>query len=121
VDYTLFWRRLSLAIADQQFEPVRDLFLDRAALDGWLQRYNTRLDHADRSSAATLMRQTNPKYVLRNYLGELAIRAAKEKDFTMVAKLLAVMERPFDEHPEFESFAGLPPDWASQIEISCSS
>jgi len=32
-----------------------------------------------------------------------------------------VLENPFDEHPEFEAWAGFPPDWASGIEISCSS
>ncbi|MCK9215940.1 MAG: hypothetical protein M0P52_16070, partial [Rhodoferax sp.] len=98
-----------------------DLFLDRPAWDAWLLRYSERLADTDPGQAAGLMRKTNPKYVLRNYLGELAIEAAKSKDFSRVAQMLALLERPFDEHPEFESFAALPPDWASRIEISCSS
>ncbi|MGB4360376.1 MAG: YdiU family protein [Rhodoferax sp.] len=121
VDYTLFWRRLSQAVASQQFAPVRDLFLERAGWDAWLLRYSARLAGLDTQQAADLMRSTNPKYVLRNYLGELAIEAAKTKDFSVVAHLLALLERPFDEHPAFDSYAGLPPDWASRIEISCSS
>ena len=121
VDYSLFWRRLSQGVASQQFAPVRDLFLDRPAWDAWLLRYSERLADTDPGQAAGLMRKTNPKYVLRNYLGELAIEAAKSKDFSRVAQMLALLERPFDEHPEFESFAALPPDWASRIEISCSS
>jgi uncharacterized protein YdiU (UPF0061 family) len=121
VDYTLFWRRLSQAVASQQFAPVRDLFLDTAAFDAWLLRYAERLVGENQNQAAALMLKTNPKYVLRNYLGELAIEAAKGKDFSMVTNLLTLLERPFDEHPEFDSFAGLPPDWASRIEISCSS
>jgi uncharacterized protein YdiU (UPF0061 family) len=121
VDYTLFWRRLSQGVASGQFAPVRDLFLDRPAWDTWLLRYSERLTEGDPSQAAGLMLRTNPKYVLRNYLGELAIDAAKGKDFSMVAQMLALLERPFDEHPAFESYAGLPPDWASRIEISCSS
>jgi serine/tyrosine/threonine adenylyltransferase len=32
-----------------------------------------------------------------------------------------LLESPFKEHPGFEAYAGLPPDWASGIEISCSS
>jgi uncharacterized protein YdiU (UPF0061 family) len=67
------------------------------------------------------MLTTNPKYVLRNHLGELAIRAARDKDFTVVAQLLQVLERPFDEHPALEAFAAFPPDWAGSISISCSS
>jgi uncharacterized protein YdiU (UPF0061 family) len=121
VDYSLFWRRLSQAVASQQFAPVRDLFPDRAAFDAWQTRYAQRLATEDTQQAAGLMLKTNPKYVLRNYLGELAIEAAKGKDFSLVADLLGLLERPFDEHPAFESYAGLPPDWASQIEISCSS
>jgi uncharacterized protein YdiU (UPF0061 family) len=67
------------------------------------------------------MLSSNPKYVLRNHLGELAIRAARQKDFSVVADLLKVLQSPFDEHPEHEGFAGFPPDWAAGIEISCSS
>ena len=67
------------------------------------------------------MLKTNPRYVLRNHLGELAIRAAQAKDFSVVANLLAVLERPFDEHPEHVAFADFPPDWAQGISVSCSS
>jgi uncharacterized protein YdiU (UPF0061 family) len=68
------------------------------------------------------MRAVNPKYVLRNHLGELAIRQARTGDFSGVARLLAVLQDPFAEHPQaHDEFAGLPPDWASSIEISCSS
>jgi uncharacterized protein YdiU (UPF0061 family) len=59
--------------------------------------------------------------VLRNYLAEVAIRKAAQKDFSGVQKLLNILRRPFDEQPENESYAALPPDWASGIEVSCSS
>jgi uncharacterized protein YdiU (UPF0061 family) len=67
------------------------------------------------------MHISNPKFVLRNYLGEEAIAAARNKDFSGVSNLLMLLNTPFDEHPEFEAYAGFPPDWAKQIEISCSS
>jgi uncharacterized protein YdiU (UPF0061 family) len=38
-----------------------------------------------------------------------------------VQQLLKVLERPFDEQPEHEAYAGFPPDWASSLEVSCSS
>ena len=121
VDYTIFWRRLSQFVAGNPAEPVRDLFLDRPALDQWLQIYRQRIGRQDRAASGRAMLQTNPKYVLRNHLGEQAIRGAKLKDFSELEQLQRVLERPFEEHPELESFAGLPPDWASAIEISCSS
>ena len=67
------------------------------------------------------MLKNNPKFVLRNHLGEQAIQKAKLKDFSQVDTLLMLLESPYEEHPEFDEHAGFPPDWASNIEISCSS
>ena len=120
LDYTIFWRRLTQHVAGGPAEPVRDLFLDRAAFDAWLLQYSERVGQA-REQAAGLMRKVNPKYVLRNHLGELAIRRAKLKDFSEVEALLGLVQAPFDEHPGHEDKAGFPPDWATHIEISCSS
>ena len=121
VDYTIFWRRLSHAVAEGQFEPVRDLFADRAAFDAWLQSESELLALEDKALAADLMLNSNPKFVLRNHLGEQAIRAAKGGDFSELATLQRLLERPFDEHPGHEAYADFPPDWASSISISCSS
>ena len=121
VDYTIFWRRLSHAVTQGQFEPVRDLFADRAAFDAWLLSYSELLALEDKALAADLMLNSNPKFVLRNHLGEQAIRAAKGGDFSELATLQRLLERPFDEHPGHEAYADFPPDWASSISISCSS
>jgi uncharacterized protein YdiU (UPF0061 family) len=127
VDYTIFWRRLSYWVATRERDPgdadasVSDLFRDRTGIDRWLLQYSERITHYPRGLTANLMLRTNPKYVLRNHLGELAIQAARTKDFSVLKQLLQVLERPFDEHPELESFAGFPPDWAGSVSISCSS
>ncbi len=126
VDYTVFWRRLSMAVGEstqsvQGFEPVRDLFLHREVFDAWCSRYLQRLGPANRQTTSHAMLRVNPKYTLRNHLGELAIRQAKQGDFAMVQDLLQVLHAPFDEHPTHEAWAGLAPEWASSIEISCSS
>jgi len=121
VDYTIFWRRLSQHVGGAPSEAVRDLFLDRAAFDDWFLQYSKRLGAAPRDAAAELMLATNPKYVLRNHLGELAIRDARQKDYSAVQDLLTLVQAPFDEHPGHDDKAGFPPDWANQIEISCSS
>ncbi len=126
VDYTVFWRRLSVAVRESAhsthaFEPVRDLFLHREVFDDWCMRYLDRLGSANRQATGDAMLRTNPKYILRNHLGELAIRQAKQGDFAVVQDLLLVLHAPFDEHPAYEAWAGLAPEWASSIEISCSS
>ncbi|RYF65418.1 MAG: hypothetical protein EOO22_22710, partial [Comamonadaceae bacterium] len=121
VDWTIFWRRLSHHAADGNAEPVRDLFLDRPGFDAWLLSYSERLAQYPRALAADLMLKTNPKFVLRNHLGQEAIELAERKDFSGVARLLNLLETPFEEHPGADHYAGFPPDWASSIEISCSS
>ena len=121
VDYTIFWRRLGSFTPQKGHEPVRDLFFDRESFNAWALQYSERLAHIDIKKRADLMLKNNPKFVLRNHLGEQAIRAAKLKDFSGVDTLLALLQSPFDEHPGHDSFADFPPDWAANIEISCSS
>jgi uncharacterized protein YdiU (UPF0061 family) len=121
VDFTIFWRRLSEGVADISEEPVRDLFLDRNGFDQWQARHEKRLQAQDRTESGRSMLRTNPRFVLRNHLGEQAIRSAKLKDFSEVTRMLQLLESPFDAHPGLDAYAGFPPDWASGIEISCSS
>jgi uncharacterized protein YdiU (UPF0061 family) len=97
------------------------LFINRHAWEAWLPSYLQRLEGLNTEQAAAIMLETNPKYVLRNHLGEQAIAQAKIGNFTLVDDLLQVLSSPYDEHPRFEHWAGFPPDWASSISISCSS
>ena len=127
-DFTIFWRRLSHAVshlAEKEptvaFEPVKDMFIDSTGWQAWLPGYLKRLQGLNTAQAAATMLNTNPKYVLRNHLGEEAIAQAKIGNFTRVKDLTTVLASPFDEHPQFDHWAGFPPDWASSISISCSS
>ena len=123
VDFTIFWRRLSHAVTGN-LEPVRDMFLQREAFDTWATRWRERLQSQPGFDARTTggqMLRTNPQVVLRNHLGEIAIRQARQGDFTELARLQNALEHPFEEIAGQEDLAAFPPDWASQIEISCSS
>jgi uncharacterized protein YdiU (UPF0061 family) len=124
-DFTQFFRRLgNLAIDDvSRDEPLRDLFIDRPAFDAWALQYRARLrqENSNDAERREAMNRANPKYVLRNYLAQVAIEKAQNKDFSEVGKLLSILEKPFDEQPEHETYAALPPDWASELEVSCSS
>ncbi|WP_025918325.1 YdiU family protein [Herminiimonas sp. CN] len=125
VDFTLFFRLLcELQIDDAGADaPLRDLFLDRPGFDAWAGQYRSRLRQENSADIKRrlAMQAVNPKYVLRNYLAQVAIEKAQNKDFSEVAKLLAILEKPFDEQPEHAAYAELPPDWASTLEVSCSS
>jgi uncharacterized protein YdiU (UPF0061 family) len=125
VDFTLFFRRLGdLRVDEPETDaPLRDLFLDRPAFDAWAADYRARLREENSVDAErrVAMHAVNPKYVLRNYLAQVAIEKAQNGDFEEVRRLLGVLERPFDEQPEHEAYTALPPDWASHLEVSCSS
>ena len=121
VDYTIFWRTLVGFTPQSGHEPLRDMFFDRQSFNAWALHYSERLAPVDIGLRADLMLKNNPKYVLRNHLGERAIRAAKLKDYSAVNTLLTLLQAPYTEHLGHDEFAALPPDWASSIEISCSS
>jgi serine/tyrosine/threonine adenylyltransferase len=121
VDHTLFWRNLSHVMNGKSSDLVRDMFIDRISFDAWMLQYSELNNQQIRRLEPYLMLKMNPKYVLRNYLGEQAIAKAKLKDFSEVETLLKLLQAPYDDHPDCERFAALPPDWAAHIEISCSS
>ena len=125
VDFTLFFRRLgNLRVAAHAHDAeLRDLFMDRAAFDTWAEQYRSRLRQEDSDDQARqrAMNAVNPKYVLRNYLAQVAIDMAQNKDFSEIARLQQILRHPFDEQTEYEAYAELPPHWASHLEVSCSS
>jgi uncharacterized protein YdiU (UPF0061 family) len=130
LDFTLFFRHLAAlpAAVDpapraDSDAPLRDLFIDRDAGDAWIAAWRARLALTpwEEPARQAAMLAASPRYVLRNWLAEAAIRQARQGDYTEVERLLRCLRRPFDEQPEFAAYAAPPPDWACAIEVSCSS
>ena len=126
VDFAILFRQLSTFEAQSQapHHDLRDLFVARDAFDHWAQRYRERLldegsvDDARRDR----MNRVNPKYVLRNYLAEHAIRKAEDQqDYSEIDFLFQLLQKPFDEQPKHAHYADHPPDWAARLSVSCSS
>ncbi len=107
---------------------LRDQHLNIDAFDQWFGRYLGRLesegydnDKRDQTRS-NKMKTVNPKYILRNYMAENAIRAARdEQDFSEIDRLMKLLESPFDEQPGNEKYAANPPGWAERLSVSCSS
>ena len=112
-DMTLVFRGLCglSAAGAEHDEPVRALFDDPSAFDGWAQRWRRHLeaegrDEADRQAA---MRRVNPAFILRNHLAQQAVDAAIERlDFAPMRRLQAVLARPYDDQPEAADLAQPP-------------
>lgn len=103
---------------------LRNHFISRASFDAWARQYANALrqQNSDDRQRAAHMNRVNPKYVLRNYLAQVAIdKATRDRDYSEIDHLLRLLGKPFDEQYEFEAYASEPPDWAQAIEVSCSS
>ncbi len=128
-DMTLFYRTLATLDleAEAPEEALRDALYEAGSLTKpfrdlartWLSDYRRALKDQGVTDRAARMNQTNPKYVLRNYLAQVAIDAAHEGDFSKVNELLDVMRKPYDEQPHYEAYAGKRPEWA-RTKVGCS-
>ncbi|AWQ47696.1 protein adenylyltransferase SelO [Serratia marcescens] len=122
-DYTRTFHLLSDTEQQQAQSPLRDEFIDRAAFDSWYQQYRQRLQQEQVSDAERqrAMKAVNPRLILRNYLAQQAIEDAEQDDVGRLQRLHQALLRPFDDAPEYDDLAALPPDWGKHLEISCSS
>ena len=130
VDWTIFWRRWAEAIAravdandaaQMDMNPVRDLFIDRAAFDAWALSIQELLRQFWCANSAKKTLKINPHTILRNYLAQNAIAQAQTGDVTELGHLLQALQNPYQALPEFAAYGDFPPAWAGSISVSCSS
>ena len=136
MDLTLFFRNLSEF--DQIAPPEFRSKLEASSYSGNLEKYKEEWndflnDYAEilksESREATeriaAMNRVNPKYVLRNYMAQLAIDAADDGDYSIIDELFNLLLNPYDEQPKSQKWFAKRPDWAKQKAgcsmLSCSS
>lgn len=120
-DFTLSFRGLATAL--QNREAFLSNFADQEAVNIWLDHYAQRLvrDGRDDATRVRQMNQANPLYVLRNHLAEQAIQAAAQGDASEIDTLLDLLRDPYTERRGYDAYAALPPEWAGELAVSCSS
>ena len=90
--------------------PVRRLNLGLAKADIAEKVRRMAAEDLPGLARAQAMDAVNPLYIPRNHLVEAALQAAGKGDMDPFERLLAVLERPFDEQPGAAEFAGPAPE-----------
>jgi uncharacterized protein YdiU (UPF0061 family) len=143
-DMTIFFRKLAdvdcesvnpSADDQEQVRALLEAYYQPDQLTGdvlretanWIRRYRARVQNAKINNVDRKIRMNavNPKYVLRNYLAQLAIDKSEQGDHSLIVELLDVLRNPYNEQPEHQVHAAKRPDWARHRAgcsmLSCSS
>ena len=130
---TIFFRNLaSISINDSSeaaYKKISDAFYDISKAKentktkwlAWIESYLNRLkkETQNDSERKKQMNLVNPKYVLRNYMAQLAIDAADNSDYSLIDQFYQLLKKPYDEQPEFEKWFAKRPEWAKN-KVGCS-
>ena len=131
-DMTIFFRNLSGFSEEKPSEGisvVKDAFYNfnevkdeiETKWQTWFKNYAKRLSEETVSSEdrKVKMDAVNPKYVLRNYMSQLAIDDADKGDYNLIDELFNLLKKPYAEQPENEKWFAKRPEWARH-KVGCS-
>ena len=120
-DMTILFRRLS-TIQEPESNHLTHAFykgeeIPQNEWNSWLDRWWGRVDgRPDRES----MLNANPKYVLRNWMAQLAIDAAEKEDYSVATALHEMLKKPYEEQTRNEEeWFTRRPEWARD-RVGCS-
>ena len=120
-DMTIFFRLLS-SVDEPEITSLHSAFYDvdsipTAEWNQWLEAWWARVEgQPDRNA----MKSANPKYVLRNWMAQLAIDAAEKDDYSVAEELHELLKSPYDEHEKHEEkWFQKRPEWARH-RVGCS-
>ncbi|MDO9182690.1 MAG: protein adenylyltransferase SelO family protein, partial [Bacteriovorax sp.] len=117
LDYTQFFRELS------HYQITKKLSFDKTLeLTKFLDLYEERLLLEELSAQERHLRmlEVNPKFILRNYLAQIAIENYIDHP-VIVDQIFKVLTNPFLEWSEFEEWSKPAPSQYKNLSVSCSS
>lgn len=122
-DYNCFFYSLTKLENLEDFSSITDICILREPMFNWLENYKKVIEsqNQDFDKMKKLMKKTNPKYIIKNYMLQEAIDEAKKGNFELVNDLLNIAQNPFDEHNKFDKYSKPTPSEYSNLMLSCSS
>lgn len=131
-DMTIFYRNLSrfeknkpeqgiTNIQEAFYSSIEEFPKITEAWNKWFESYSQRLllEKETDNERAEKMNRINPKYVLRNYMAQLAIDAADKEDYSLIDELFNLLKNPYSEQENMEKWFTKRPDWAKN-KVGCS-
>ena len=129
-DMTIFFRNLSKFTDEKDgLKLIKDSFYDFENISNevenswnlWFKKYNERLqiERVSQKERKEKMDAVNPKYVLRNYMSQLAIDEADKGNYTLIDELFQLLKNPYNEQPSNEKWFAKRPEWARN-KVGCS-
>lgn len=132
-DMTIFFRSLAQikkeTTYDESMTLIGDAFYQPDEINqkindqwqSWFHQYTHRLNQEYQSDddRKTGMDQINPKYVLRNYMAQMAIDRADQGEYSLINELYQLFKNPYDEQPDKQNWFAKRPEWARH-KVGCS-
>ncbi len=106
VDFTLFFRNLTLVAAGKPDSKMLELFADQELGHEWLTRWKTaaKLENVMDAVRLKTMQASNPIIIPRNHRVEQAIADANQGNLKTFETLMDAVSQPFTDRPEFANF-----------------
>ena len=119
-DMTIFFRLLS-NLESPNIESMRFAFYDdNPPIEDWNEWLGKWWGRVSGKPNRQSMLASNPKYVLRNWMAQLAIDAAEKEDYSVCVELYNLLKNPYDEQPGAEEdWFQKRPEWARH-RVGCS-
>lgn len=132
LDMTLFFREISTKeiqdfgkfwniVEEVSYLEADELFSHRENWQDFHEQLVSKIktEGVEKKQRQKQMQAINPKYVLRNYMAQMAIEAAERNDYGLVEELYQLLLNPYEEQAEMEKWYAKRPDWAKD-KVGCS-
>ena len=129
-DMTIFFRKLSDFTNEKQgLQVIEEAFYNPSEISNdvknqwslWFEKYALRLDreHLSPKDRKVKMNAINPKYILRNYMSQMAIEEAEKGNYTLIEELYQLIKKQYGEQVAQEKWFVKRPEWARN-KVGCS-